>query len=94
MRLTPKLKEILSVYESENPGVKTNLVRLLMQGKLEAPPVPEGGADHRHARVRCAHEIGGVAVFADVAGGIGELPRAGGANVGRAAVALQRVGMH
>jgi class I fructose-bisphosphate aldolase len=34
MRLTPKVKEILSWYESENPGVKTNLVRLLMQGKL------------------------------------------------------------
>jgi fructose-bisphosphate aldolase, class I len=34
MRLTPKVKEILSWYESENPGVKTNLARLLMQGKL------------------------------------------------------------
>jgi fructose-bisphosphate aldolase, class I len=34
MRLTPQVKEILSWYESENPGVKTNLVRLLMQGKL------------------------------------------------------------
>ena len=34
MRLTPKVKEILSWYESENPGVKTNLARLLMHGKL------------------------------------------------------------
>jgi fructose-bisphosphate aldolase, class I len=34
MRTTPKVKEILSWYESENPGVKTNLARLLMQGKL------------------------------------------------------------
>ena len=34
MRLTPKIKEILSWYESENPGVKTNLARLLMHGKL------------------------------------------------------------
>lgn len=34
MRVTPKVKEILSWYESENPGVKTNLARLLMHGKL------------------------------------------------------------
>ena len=34
MRLTPKVKEILSWYESDNPGVKTNLARLLMHGKL------------------------------------------------------------
>ena len=34
MRMTPKVKEILSWYESENPGVKTNLARLLMHGKL------------------------------------------------------------
>jgi class I fructose-bisphosphate aldolase len=34
MRLTPTVREILSWYESENPGVKTNLARLLMQGKL------------------------------------------------------------
>jgi class I fructose-bisphosphate aldolase len=34
MRLTPKVKEILSWYEAENPGVKTNLARLLMHGKL------------------------------------------------------------
>lgn len=34
MRLTPKVKEILSWYEAENPGVKTNLARLLMHGRL------------------------------------------------------------
>ena len=34
MRLTPQVKEILSWYESENPGVKTNLARLLMHGRL------------------------------------------------------------
>jgi class I fructose-bisphosphate aldolase len=34
MRLTPKVKEILSWYESDNPGVKTNLARMLMQGRL------------------------------------------------------------
>lgn len=34
MRVTPKVKEILSWYESENPGVKTNLARILMHGKL------------------------------------------------------------
>ena len=34
MRLTPKVKEILSWYEGDNPGVKTNLARLLMHGRL------------------------------------------------------------
>ena len=34
MRLTPKVKEILSWYESDNPGVKTNLACLLMHGRL------------------------------------------------------------
>ena len=34
MRLTPKVKEILSWYEAENPGVKTNLAQLLMHGRL------------------------------------------------------------
>jgi class I fructose-bisphosphate aldolase len=34
MQITPKVKEVLSWYESENPGVKTNLARLMMQGKL------------------------------------------------------------
>ena len=34
MRVSRKVKEIISWYESENPGVKTNLARLLMNGKL------------------------------------------------------------
>jgi class I fructose-bisphosphate aldolase len=34
MRLTSQVKEILSWYESDNPGVKTNLARLLMHGRL------------------------------------------------------------
>jgi len=34
MRLTPKVQEILSWYESDNPGTKANLARMLMQGKL------------------------------------------------------------
>ena len=34
MQITPKVKEILSWYESDNPGTKTNLARILMQGKL------------------------------------------------------------
>lgn len=34
MQVTSKVKEILSWYEGESPGVKTNLVRLLMQGRL------------------------------------------------------------
>jgi len=34
MRLTPKVQEILSWYESDNPGTKGNLARMLMQGRL------------------------------------------------------------
>jgi class I fructose-bisphosphate aldolase len=34
MRLTRKVKQILSYYESDNPGTKANLARILMQGKL------------------------------------------------------------
>ena len=34
MRVTPAVKKILSYYESENPGVKSNLARLMMHGRL------------------------------------------------------------
>lgn len=34
MRLTQKVKKILSYYESDSPGTKTNLARILMTGKL------------------------------------------------------------
>lgn len=34
MKLTKKVQNILSFYESDNPGTKTNLARILMTGKL------------------------------------------------------------
>lgn len=34
MKITPKVKKILSYYESDCPGIKVNLARLLMHGKL------------------------------------------------------------
>ncbi len=34
MRVTQKVKKILSWYESDNPGSKANLARMLMHGKL------------------------------------------------------------
>ncbi len=34
MRTTQKVRKILSYYESDNPGTKGNLARMLMQGKL------------------------------------------------------------
>ncbi len=34
MRVTQKVKKILSCYESDNPGTKANLCRILMHGKL------------------------------------------------------------
>ena len=34
MRMTQRVKKILAHYESDNPGTKANLARILMQGKL------------------------------------------------------------
>jgi class I fructose-bisphosphate aldolase len=34
MKLSRKVKDILSWYESDNPGTKANLARILMEGKL------------------------------------------------------------
>ena len=34
MRVTRNIKKILDYYESDNPGVKANLARILMSGKL------------------------------------------------------------
>jgi hypothetical protein len=34
MTFTPVVKQILDQYESDNPGVKANLARILMQGRL------------------------------------------------------------
>ena len=34
MKLTRRVKEILSWYESDTPGTKANLARILMEGKL------------------------------------------------------------
>ena len=34
MQLTPQVREILSWYESDNPGTKTNIARILNSGKL------------------------------------------------------------
>ncbi|WP_022729557.1 class I fructose-bisphosphate aldolase [Fodinicurvata sediminis] len=34
MRLTQRVKRILANYESDNPGTKSNLARILMHGKL------------------------------------------------------------
>ena len=55
MRVTPKVKEILSWYEGESPGVKANLARLLMEGRLSGSgklvilPVDQG-YEHGPAR--------------------------------------------
>lgn len=34
MKISTKVKKILSCYESDNPGTKSNLARILMHGKL------------------------------------------------------------
>ena len=44
MSMTPAVRAILANYESDNPGTKANLARILMQGRLggtmDAPPNP------------------------------------------------------
>jgi class I fructose-bisphosphate aldolase len=56
MRLTARVREILSWYEGDNPGVKTNLARLLMHGRLAGTgklvilPVDQG---YEHGPARC-----------------------------------------
>jgi class I fructose-bisphosphate aldolase len=34
MKITPQVQKILANYESDNPGTKANLARILMQGRL------------------------------------------------------------
>jgi len=34
MKITARVKKILTAYESDNPGTKTNLARILMHGRL------------------------------------------------------------
>ena len=34
MKISQRVKKILSCYESDNPGTKGNLARILMHGKL------------------------------------------------------------
>ena len=55
MKFTKKIKGILDYYESDNPGVKSNLARILMSGKLSGTgklvilPVDQG-FEHGPAR--------------------------------------------
>src|SRR5215510_6826165 len=55
MEISEPVKRILSYYESDNPGTKANLARILLQGKLGGTgkllilPVDEG-VEHGPAR--------------------------------------------
>src|ERR1700753_2659842 len=55
MKMTARVRKILSNYESDNPGTKANLARILMQGrvggtgKLVILPVDQG-FEHGPAR--------------------------------------------
>ena len=63
MTITPRVKAILSAYESDNPGTKTNLARILMHGhlggtgKLVILPVDQG-FEHGPARSFAANPPG------------------------------------
>ncbi len=55
MKISARVKKILSAYESDNPGTKTNLARILMHGRLSGTgkvvilPVDQG-FEHGPAR--------------------------------------------
>jgi class I fructose-bisphosphate aldolase len=63
MKLTRRVKEILSWYESDNPGTKANLARILMEGRLGGTgkmiilPVDQG-FEHGPARSFAPNEPG------------------------------------
>lgn len=63
MKLTRRVKEILANYESDNPGTKANLARILMEGKLGGTgklvilPVDQG-FEHGPARSFAPNEPG------------------------------------
>ena len=62
MRITRNVKKILNYYESDNPGVKANLARILMSGRLAGTgklvilPVDQG-FEHGPARSFAKNEI-------------------------------------
>jgi len=62
MRITKNVKKILNYYESDNPGVKANLARILMSGRLAGTgklvilPVDQG-FEHGPARSFAKNEI-------------------------------------
>ena len=62
MRMTNNVKKILSNYESDNPGIKANLARILMSGKLGGTgklvilPVDQG-FEHGPARSFAKNEV-------------------------------------
>jgi len=63
MRVTPEVRKILDNYESDNPGTKANLTRILMQGRLGGTgklvilPVDQG-FEHGPARSFAANPAG------------------------------------
>ena len=63
MKFTRNIKSILNNYESDNPGVKSNLARILMSGKLAGTgkliilPVDQG-FEHGPARSFAKNDVG------------------------------------
>ena len=67
MKVTRTVRRILDNYESDSPGVKANLARILMQGKLGGTgklvilPVDQGfehGPARWHGQCRQARKAG------------------------------------
>jgi len=63
MKITGNIKKVLNYYESDNPGVKANLVKILMSGKLAGTgklvilPVDQG-FEHGPARSFAKNPLG------------------------------------
>ena len=63
MKFTKNIKSILSNYESDNPGVKSNLARILMSGKLAGTGKliilqVDQGFEHGPARSFAKNDVG------------------------------------
>ena len=63
MKVTQRVRKILSAYESDSPGTKANIARILMQGRLGGSgkvlilPVDQG-VEHGPARSFAANPVG------------------------------------
>src|SRR5947207_4716785 len=67
--MNDRIREILSWYTSENPGIRTNLARMLNHGRLAGTgkmvilPVDQGFENRKSTRLNSSHTVISYAVF-------------------------------